>query len=124
MGAGGAGKGLRTTLVRWQQWEKIGVLPVQQPVYQANVLHRRNGKWLPFDQTTRGRSEFEQGRGTIGDRGRSRARTGKKTEVTEERADEPGGPLLIVVDARRMSGAMTKCENGGGADVGSDARPM
>ena len=72
----------------------------------------------------RGRSEFEQGRGTIGDRGRSRARTGKKTEVTEERADEPGGPLLIVVDARRMSGAMTKCENGGGADVGSDARPM
>ena len=52
MGAGGAGKGLRTTLVRWQQWEKIGVLPVQQPVYQANVLHRRNGKRLPFDQTT------------------------------------------------------------------------
>ena len=41
----------------------------------------------------RGRSEFEQGRGTIGNWGQSRAGTSKKTEVTEERADEPGGPL-------------------------------
>ena len=35
----------------WQQWEKIGELPVQQPVLQDNLLHRRNGKWLPFNQT-------------------------------------------------------------------------
>jgi hypothetical protein len=71
-----------------------------------------------------GRHEFEQGRHTIGNRGRSRAGTGKKTEVTEERADEPGGLLLIAVDVRRMSDAMTKCEKGGGADVGRDVRPM
>jgi hypothetical protein len=32
--------------------------------------------------------------------------------------------LLIAVDARQMSGAMTKCEKGDGADAGRNARPM
>ena len=66
------------TLPRWQQWEKIGELPVQQPVLQDNVLHRRNGKWLPFDQTRVVEVEFEDGRRAIGNHGGSRTGTGKK----------------------------------------------
>ena len=95
------------TLPRWQQWEKIGELARPATCLVSQCFASQKRQVTSIRPNNSGRSEFEQGRHTIDDRGRSRAGTSKKTEVTEERADEPG-----------------KCENGGGANVGSDARPM
>ena len=93
MGAGGAGKGLRTTLVRWQQWEKIGELSRPATCLASQCFASQKWQVASIRPNDSGRSDFEQGRHTIDDRGRSRAGTSKKTEVTEERADEPGGAL-------------------------------
>jgi len=68
-GDGGASKGSRMTLPRWQQWEKIGDLagPATRSARQSFAPQKRQVASIRPNEG--GPSEFEDGRRAIGNHG-------------------------------------------------------